>query len=115
MTAIANSVLRYLTAASLCWASADAQVRGGAYFLSGDAKAGMQAFFDKGCARCHAVLGEGGRTAPDLGRAPSGHLSAAELVAAMWNHAPAMWEKMRVQHLPPPKFTESEMTNLFAF
>ena len=108
--------IRSLTVAVLCLCgTASAQVRGGAYFLPGDAKAGMQAFFDKGCARCHAVLGEGGRTAPDLGRAPGGHLSAAEMVAAMWNHAPAMWEKMRVQHLPPPKFTESEMTNLFAF
>jgi mono/diheme cytochrome c family protein len=75
----------------------------------------MQRFFDKGCARCHAVLGEGGRTAPDLARAPSAHLSAAELVAAMWNHAPAMWQKMQVQHVAPPTFTEAEMTNLFAF
>ncbi len=93
-----------------------AQPRGaGAYFLPGDVKAGMQAFFDKGCARCHAVLGEGGRAAPDLARAPGGHLSAAELVAAMWNHAPAMWEKMRAQRLEPPKFSEKEMRDLFAF
>jgi len=75
----------------------------------------MQIFFDKGCARCHAVLGEGGKAAPDLARAPSGHLSAAELVAGMWNHAPAMWEKMRQEKLAPPTFSESEMTNLFAF
>lgn len=87
----------------------------GAYFIPGDAKAGMHIFFDKGCARCHAILGEGGRSAPDLARAPSGHLSAAELVAAMWNHAPAMWEKMRVERVAPPKFTESDMANLFAF
>ncbi|MBI3667559.1 MAG: c-type cytochrome [Acidobacteria bacterium] len=93
-----------------------AQVQGGgAYFLSGNTKAGMQTFFDKGCARCHAVLGEGGRAAPDLARAPGGNLSAAELVAGMWNHAPAMWEKMRLQRLAPPKFSEEEMTNLFAF
>ena len=87
----------------------------GGYFIPGDAKAGIQVFFQKGCAKCHAVLGEGGRSAPDLARAPAGHLSAAELVAGMWNHAPAMWERMRVQRLAAPKFTEGEMANLFAF
>ncbi len=86
-----------------------------AYFVPGDPKAGMQIFFDKGCARCHAVLGEGGRTAPDLARAPVGHLSASELVAAMWNHAPGMWEKMRLERVPQPRFAPAEMMNLFAF
>jgi len=87
----------------------------GGYFVPGDPKAGMAAFFDKGCARCHAVLGEGGQSAPDLARAPAGHLSAAGLVAAMWNHAPPMWEKMRQEKVTPPAFTEAEMANLFAF
>ncbi|MFQ5663299.1 MAG: c-type cytochrome [Terriglobia bacterium] len=88
---------------------------GGGYFVPGDAKAGLKTFFDKGCGRCHAVLGEGGRSAPDLARAPAGHLSAAGLVAAMWNHAPAMWGKMRQEKVTLPAFTESEMANLFAF
>lgn len=93
-----------------------AQAQGpGAYFIPGDAKAGIQTFFEKGCAKCHAVMGEGGRSAPDLARAPVGHLSAAELVAAMWNHAPPIWEKMRLERVAPPKFSESEMANLFAF
>ena len=88
---------------------------GQAYFIPGDPKSGMQVFFEKGCAKCHAVLGEGGRSAPDLARAPAGLLSAADLVAAMWNHAPVMWAKMRLEKLAPPKFSEPEMTNLFAF
>lgn len=87
----------------------------GAYFIPGDPKAGMRTFFDKGCARCHSVLGEGGRTAPDLARAPAGHLNSAELLAAMWNHAPSMWEKMRLERVPPPKFSDGDMANLFAF
>ena len=91
-----------------------AQAPGG-YFIPGDAEAGIQIFFQKGCAKCHAVLGEGGRAAPDLARTPAGHLSAAELVAGMWNHAPAMWEKMRFERVGPPKFSETEMANLFAF
>ncbi len=88
---------------------------GGGYFIPGDPKAGMRSFFDKGCARCHSALGEGGRSAPDLARAPAGHLSSAELLSAMWNHAPAMWEKMRIEGVAPPKFSEAEMGNLFAF
>jgi len=87
----------------------------GYFVIPGDAKAGMKTFFDKGCVRCHAVLGEGGKSAPDLGRAPAGHLSAAELVAAMWNHAPQMWTRMEQEKVTPPGFTESEMANLFAF
>lgn len=90
--------------------------RGTGYFvIPGDAKAGMKTFFDKGCVRCHAVLGEGGKSAPDLGRAPAGHLSAAELVAAMWNHAPQMWTRMHQEKVTPPGFSEAEMSNLFAF
>src|SRR5574337_1111841 len=94
-----------------------AQAPGGnGYFvIPGDAKAGMKTFFDKGCVRCHAVLGEGGRSAPDLGRAPAGHLSAAELVAAMWNHAPQMWTRMHQEKVTPPSFTGPDMSNLFAF
>ncbi|MBZ5648156.1 MAG: cytochrome c [Acidobacteriia bacterium] len=92
-----------------------AQTSAGGYFIPGDPKAGMKSFFEKGCGRCHSVLGEGGRTAPDLARAPAGYLSSAEMLAAMWNHAPAMWEKMRVEHVPPPHFSEAEMANLFAF
>jgi len=86
-----------------------------AYFIPGDPKAGMQIFSEKGCMHCHAVLGEGGRSAPDLARAPAGHLSAAELVSAMWNHAPAMWEKMSQEKLAVPKFSTADITNLFAF
>jgi cytochrome c2 len=92
-----------------------AQVEHGAYFIPGDPKAGMQIFVSKGCVRCHSVLGEGGHTAPDLARAPAGHLSATELVAAMWNHAPSMWQKMRFERVKPPKFSDDEMTDLFAF
>lgn len=101
----------FLTAGTI---NARAQASG-AYFIPGDPQKGLHAFFEKGCARCHSVLGEGGRTAPDLARAPAAHLSAAELVAAMWNHAPAMWEKMQLERVAPPKFSEVEMANLFAF
>ncbi len=97
------------------WLAAQAPRSTGYFVIPGDAKAGMKTFFDKGCIRCHAVLGEGGKSAPDLGRAPAGHLSAAELVAAMWNHAPQMWTRMQEEKVTPPALNASEMTNLFAF
>lgn len=115
MTVTVNRHFCLLLFALCGWSGRAAAQHAGAYFIPGDPKAGMQIFFDKGCARCHAILGEGGRSAPDLGRAPAGHLSAAEIVAAMWNHAPAMWQKMRLENVAPPKFTPAEMTNLFAF
>ncbi len=104
------SVLALIATAALAGAQAS-----GTYFIPGDAKAGMQLFFAKGCGRCHSVLGEGGRSAPDLARAPGGHLSAAELVAGMWNHAPDMWEKMQLQGVSVPSFKKEEMGDLFAF
>ena len=33
----------------------------------------------------------------------------------MWNHAPPMWEKMSMERVAPPKFSQTEMANLFAF
>jgi mono/diheme cytochrome c family protein len=125
MTAIAETRSRILLVAgsalvlsflmSLLLPALYAQSGEGGYFIPGDPKTGMRVFFDKGCARCHSVLGEGGRSAPDLARAPAGHLSSSELLAAMWNHAPNMWEKMRLEGVAPPKFAEQDTANLFAF
>ncbi|MDD5542194.1 MAG: c-type cytochrome [Acidobacteriia bacterium] len=85
------------------------------YFLPGNPRTGLRVFTEKGCIRCHAIQGEGGRSAPDLARSPASYTSASQLVAEMWNHAPRMWEKMRIEQLPAPHFEESEMTDLFAF
>ncbi len=97
------------------WAMIAAAQSSGGYFIPGDPKSGMRLFFDKGCARCHSILGQGGRSAPDLARAPGGHLTAAELLAGMWNHAPAMWEQMELEHVEMPSFNQGEMSDLFAF
>jgi len=84
-----------------------------AYDLSiGEPEQG-QAVFENSCTTCHS-LGHREKSKVDL-LSRKGPSSVTGYIAAMWNHAPAMWEKMRAQHLPPPKFTESEMTNLFAF
>ena len=121
MTVIAKTRVRAVAAtaigvafALLC-VSAHGQGRDGGYFVPGDPKLGMRVFSDKGCMRCHSVLGEGGRSAPDLAKAPTSHLGSSELLAAMWNHAPSMWEMMRAEGVAPPRFSDAEMANLFAF
>src|ERR1022692_2648130 len=54
-------------------------------FLVGDPHEGATLFFEtKGCARCHAVNGEGGNSAPDLGSNRSPQSSVTQIVSAMW-------------------------------
>lgn len=86
-----------------------------ATFLVGDPHAGFHLFEEKNCAHCHAVNGVGGRLAPDLGFVERPRSSVNELVAAMWNHAPRMWERMRAEKLSCPTLTREEMASLFAY
>ncbi|MBI3934876.1 MAG: c-type cytochrome [Acidobacteria bacterium] len=79
-----------------------------------DPKAGMKVFWDKGCIRCHPVLGQGGSVGPDLTRSPSLG-DSFQLTAAMWNHAPQMWQRMQAEHFVLPTFAVEEMEDLFAF
>jgi cytochrome c2 len=84
-------------------------------FLAGDPHAGAQTFQQKGCSECHSVLGAGGKLAPDLGLRGAAGSSMNELVTQMWNHAPRMWEQIRVSKITYPQFTAEEMANLFAY
>ena len=52
--------------------------------VTGDAAAGQRIFASKGCAGCHRVNNEGGRSGPDLGRI-GGARSLAHLRAAVMN------------------------------
>ena len=104
-----------LLAAVLVWQHRIAQTRW-SIFLVGDPSVGAKLFFGKeGCGHCHSVNGSGGKLAPDLGfvRAPQSNLS--QLVSAMWNHAPRMWERMRAEKIPYPDLCNEEMAHLFAF
>ena len=66
----------------------------------GDPHLGAKLFFEKkGCAKCHPVNGYGGNRAPDLGFTGSPQSSLSEVVSAMWNCAPRMWERMRAERM----------------
>ncbi len=103
-----------LLAAVLLWQHKAAHMRWGA-FLSGSPHKGAQLFEIKGCVHCHSVNGWGGHLALDLGfeRPPRSNLN--QLVSAMWNCAPRMWERIRTERITYPALDEEDMAHLFAF
>lgn len=86
-----------------------------ANFLVGDPQRGSQLFQEKGCARCHTVNGAGGGIGPDLGYELPATSSFNQLVVAMWNHAPRMWEEVAKQKVPYPDLNDEEMADVFAY
>jgi mono/diheme cytochrome c family protein len=89
----------------------------GAQPMRGDAQdplAGARVFGVKGCARCHAVNGVGGKDGPDLARAARPR-SFHDLGAALWNHAPRMADRMRSLGIARPRLDPQEAGDLVAF
>lgn len=84
-------------------------------FLEGSPRQGSIVFRDKGCVRCHSVNGEGGKVGPDLGRKRTAQSSLPQLVTAMWNHAPQMWERMRTDHIAYPDLSYDDVAQLLAY
>jgi mono/diheme cytochrome c family protein len=84
-------------------------------FLFANPQQGSAIFREKGCLRCHSVNGVGGKVGPDLAGAGGHPSDLAFLVTAMWNHAPNMWERMRVDHVSYPTLTYEETAQLMAY
>ena len=86
------------------------------YLEPGSPNQGRRLFTDKGCIRCHAIRGQGGKVGPDLGKGSSDRIrTMPELAGQLWNHEPTMWRKMQEKKVKFIKFSEDEMANLVAY
>jgi mono/diheme cytochrome c family protein len=80
----------------------------------GDAHAGAAVANAKGCLTCHALGGERGKRASDLGRARSVD-SPAGLLSALWNHAFLGERRAARERAPWAEMNGAQMADLLAF
>lgn len=80
-----------------------------------DSSRGELLFQTLSCIGCHSINGQGGKTAPDLGRSLDRNFTPASLASTMWNHAPAMWAAMRERGVRAGDLDEQAAADLFAY
>ena len=87
-----------------------------AFITPGNPREGRQVFVQKGCIKCHAIRGEGGKGGEDLGKkAKLFYKSLTQIASIMWNKGPMILIKMSQPDSGIPKFTLKEMTDLIAY
>ncbi len=79
-----------------------------------DPTKGGQLLVSKGCTKCHALKGEGGKIGPDLGKIDLGD-TQLNLAAKFWNHAPSMITKMESAGMIKPTLTGQEFAEISAY
>lgn len=84
-------------------------------FLVGDPHEGARLFEKRGCVQCHRAGGASPWSGRGLGVELQPKSTINELVAAMWNHAPRMWEQMHAQNVAYPLLGQDEVAHLFAY
>ncbi len=82
--------------------------------LPEDPTKGARLFSSKGCVKCHALKGEGGRGGPDLGKIDLGD-TQLELASRLTNHIPSMVQGMERAKLARPTLTGDEITEISAY
>jgi len=100
-------VIAYITATAKDTGGESEQV------VPGTPARGEALFRDKQCASCHAINGQGAKVGPELDRAHD--VSLTQFAGLMWNHGPAMWARMREQHIEFPGLTGQEMADIVAY
>jgi cytochrome c2 len=75
---------------------------------------GHALFREKGCITCHSIYGKGGKEGPDLGEHKF-YGTYFELAASMWNHLPAMLERMQETGSEFPDLSAGEMEQLIIY
>src|SRR5499426_1766008 len=81
---------------------------------SQDPMAGARVFAAKGCEKCHAINGVGGKIGPDLAKSTKAH-SFFDVAAALWNHLPRMTDRMKQLGITRPELTSQEAGDLIGF
>ncbi|HWB99435.1 MAG TPA: cytochrome c, partial [Bryobacteraceae bacterium] len=83
--------------------------------VAGDSQRGEEVFRNQSCVQCHSVNGQGGKTAPDLGKRVDRDFTPAVLASTMWNHAPTMWAALETQGIQKPQLSRQAAADLFAY
>ncbi|HVP80214.1 MAG TPA: c-type cytochrome [Thermodesulfobacteriota bacterium] len=87
-----------------------------AFITPGNPREGKRVFAAKGCIKCHAIRGQGGKEAADLGKkAKTFYKSLTQIASSMWNKGPTVLAKMGQTQLGIPKFAPKEMADLIAY
>ena len=76
---------------------------------------GLTTLIAKGCLKCHAYRGEGGRIGPDLYERRDEFVSAPRFAARMWRHTPRMTAVALERGILYPRFADDEMAQLVAY
>lgn len=84
------------------------------FMRPGNPQVGEELFKKKKCTTCHRVFGVGNEIGPDLTRSTF-HKSVTSIAAVMWDHGPAIWDKMEKTGLGIPTFEDNEMADLAAY
>jgi mono/diheme cytochrome c family protein len=82
--------------------------------LAGNPLKGRNLFVSKGCIKCHAAWGVGGRAGPDLSRVGMGK-SLLQIAGALWSHSPEMIEAMDRSAVQRPAITPEEMSDFISY
>ncbi len=83
------------------------------YDEEGDAREGELVFRRKGCSNCHVSSGRAA-IGPDLSESDAVSTPLG-LATAMWNHAPAMYDRIQREQVEWPRFEAEEMRDLSVF
>lgn len=82
--------------------------------LPEDPTKGARLFVNKGCVKCHALKGDGGKMGPDLGRIDLGD-TQFDLAAKLWNHIPSMVIGIERAKILKPDLTGEELGAIAAY